>query len=399
MMNLRQYQMMLVDEMGTKSPEDAFAVLPAGGPPGTFTVRVSILDLSQAVPRGSKLDQEARTRGINTVQDGLIIRAIPSHVQKDVAYKVRVPAPSILLEMLVSKEGEILSRQLRYVSVVPVLRVSTLSVESALLDVNDPHHKKWRLIREVVAAMAEFNGIDINYKEISAHILVSQIMTVANVVITEMMTDAEVPMVYMNQVNCGGVLFGDVRQAFSFLGLPNLSPLRLGFFKALNRMPSVSWRDLEPHGHEGLGIHLYGSFTSPLRNYANLVNFRCLLSFVLGGRPPYSEEELREIVDHFTALEQAKADMKRGYSSSIFLAQLDPEHVEYCVHGPLPYFLCLLREVLDGLIPITEQIREIFSRRFALLSPATHTVCGQSFGVRLRPVLIPRSDDSPDFLQ
>jgi exoribonuclease-2 len=53
---------------------------------------------------------------------------------------------------------------------------------------------------------------------------------------------------------------------------------------------------LEPAAHHGLGVEVYGTATSPIRRYFDLVTQRQLVAAIRGESPPYSSRDLQKIL-------------------------------------------------------------------------------------------------------
>ncbi len=111
-----------------------------------------------------------------------------------------------------------------------------------------------------------------------------------------------------------------------------------------------------PHleGHAGLNLSAYAHWTSPIRRFADLVNQRILIDWILQKPSPYSVNELQTIADHINGVvervREGKADHFRKQMAEGF--DLMGFADIFALQGAA--FLDFTRTVSEGRIPVTE---------------------------------------------
>ena len=120
-----------------------------------------------------------------------------------------------------------------------------------------------------------------------------------------------------------GIQAGDLNERGEMVSLlrmirehPNSYTLRVEFLRKLQR---ANYR-LDPEGHYGLNKKFYVHFTSPIRRYADLVNHRCLDTYLfqtkLKSASPtqpysYSKAELKSLAQHLSNTEANSTEAER----------------------------------------------------------------------------------------
>jgi len=66
-------------------------------------------------------------------------------------------------------------------------------------------------------------------------------------------------------------------------------------------------------GHYGLNLPAYGHFSSPIRRYADLVNWRQLKAWVTKGELPYTMENLIEVATHINEVVDERRESRAAY--------------------------------------------------------------------------------------
>ena len=111
-----------------------------------------------------------------------------------------------------------------------------------------------------------------------AHILVEELMILTNTVLSREFATREIPALFLN----------------------NEEPSARRYFATSTT------------GHAPIGARFYGHWTSPLRRYPDLVNNRILVSYIVGGPHPYTEEELNRIATITSDRDAVHRQIQRG---------------------------------------------------------------------------------------
>lgn len=268
-----------VDAPGARDRDDALWVERDGR---GFVLTVSITDVTSHVALGSPDDEMAAARGLNLYGDGVRAAMFGEHVTTRLAsLDPRVTRRVIAHRMSFSSEGD--NRG------VSIFRASLRSLAALAYpnfdDILDTPEARLRPMceaavdlagllfkrRVAVVGMPDWESAFDETGRVRADAVAGEIgqsvvhefMVAANTAATDLLKGVGRPMIYRNQgARPGG--------------------------------PGGRY-EIVCHGHAALGVQAYGQFSSPLRNYVNLVNQRALCAAIEGTPPPQSAAEHAQI--------------------------------------------------------------------------------------------------------
>lgn len=254
----------------------------------------------------------------------------------------------------------------------------------------DPQHKFYRVMRnaadlsvllldyrKVHGAVAEadlihgwFTSEDgyvrefANEDEAIGHLLVQELMILANRSVAEYAMIRDIPILYRNHST-------KIAQAERMRSLQQTDEAVHHSFMSVGLDPSHALDraeyDVVPHGHYGLNLRVYAHFTSPIRRYADLACHHQIRAFLRDESSPHGIPQLKAIGKHINSVadrdrkdmgEAMKKQMEAMVSERMRqreLESLTPREFERAVKmqargawDPSPVFLDEFRRRMDN---------------------------------------------------
>lgn len=144
-------------------------------------------------------------------------------------------------------------------------------------------------------------------KETFGHIIVQEMMILANAELAKFCAEKEIPIPFRNHRARASAPERKVMMEQLNMGIQspiaNLDVVRKQFAIVMDKASYSSTIE----GHYGLNVAAYTHATSPIRRYADLVTQRQVLAYTTGLPLPYDGEEVRRICEHINATLKAKA--------------------------------------------------------------------------------------------
>jgi exoribonuclease-2 len=299
--DLRHLNTITIDDEDTKDIDDAISLeyLENG-----FRVGIHIADAAYFVQPDTLLDKEAQARSTTLYLPERKIEMLPPTLSEDLCSLVEGKdrlAVSLLIKFGNNFEIE------DYEIVESVINVNRrLSYNEADLECNsDPVLMKLcQLTDDLREKRLQKGAIIFNlpelkikitpekkiiigkYKQSSlSQLLVSELMVNANGLIAEFLFKKKVPCIFRFQE--------EPLEIIDFNS--ELNPAILMFRQ--RRFMKKSETSTNPSEHHGLGLRFYTQMTSPIRRYSDLIVHRQLKSFLRTGKPFYTEEEIKELIN------------------------------------------------------------------------------------------------------
>ncbi len=296
--DLRDLPMMTIDGPATQDFDDALSITKEGD---NHIVGIHIADVGHYITRNDPIDQDAFARGSSIYTPDQKISMLPSQLALGIcSLKAGEDRPAISTMVTLSPRGKILKYDI-FPSVIRVDQqltyqdVDQMTGEDGalkqLLDVATRYHSD-RLDRgAVIIDLPEiniwldadgapcFSRVD---RESPAHIVVSELMILANDLAAGFLSERNLPAIFRSQAEPRERLFerdnGSLFQ--NWMQRKLISRFSLGS---------------APAPHSGLGLPAYVTCTSPIRKYSDLVTQRQVRA-ALGLEAAYTPEEMNFII-------------------------------------------------------------------------------------------------------
>lgn len=339
-MNRRQVQGVTIDSASTRDIDDALWIEQKDG---AWHILVSIADVSASIPPGGELDLRAKEMVATKYFRVGNSPMLPRHFSEDkLSLWPGQERETLTVDMTLDARNEVVRTEI-YPSLLksqarcPYDRVPSIR--------KDPTHEGHHLIslgcgialqllegRRSSGAMVLYdlnNGwvttedgflrkIE-NKDEVIGHILIQEMMILANSMVAEFAVKNNIPVLYRNHTAMSAapdraILMQQVEAALT-TAMADLDQVRHRVHMLLSRANyGVSLL-----GHYGLNIPAYVHFTSPIRRYADLVTQRQIKAFIEGKPLPYNQADIATIAQHINTVLEAE----REKTSEIFKDKAD----------------------------------------------------------------------------
>ena len=412
-MDLRELPLVTIDPSDARDHDDAvFAEADGDG----FVLWVAIADVAQAVPPGSALDREARTRGNSTYFPDRVVPMLPDHLSGDLcSLHEGVDRACIVARISIDAEGRKTDQSFHRAMMRSRASLTYEEVQAA--QDGDPNDRCAALMETVIAPLygayaallrardkrqpleldlperrielnREGQVTSVAFKDrLDAHRLIEEFMVLANVAAAETLIAKRQALLFRVHEEPDAAKIEALRETAESAGftLAKGQVLKTG---QLNRLLAAS-RDTdhaelinyatlrsmtqayyfpENFGHFGLALRAYAHFTSPIRRYADLIVHRALITAHGWGRDGLSMEEteaLEETAKHISDAERRSMQAERDTTDRYLAAYLsDRVGAEFTgrISGIARFgaFVKLDETGADGLLPIRSLGAEYF---------------------------------------
>lgn len=364
--DLRDLHAVTIDSAQTRDLDDALSLRPLED--GTFEVGIHIADAAEYVRQDDPLDEEAKSRATSIYLPDSRISMLPHALSEGICSLIAGAdrlAMSFLLH--VDEQGNILNSEI-CPSIIRIKEKLTYQEVNEKFESNaalGALHKLALLQRDQRVARGAINlplpeiqvyvlssGMIQLYrheKETPSQLMVSEWMISANGIAAAYLADRSIPSIFRSQVECkpetdpvhsDHEIFHHYRQR------------RLFARAELNTIPQT---------HCSLGMAQYTTVTSPIRRYSDLIVQRQLKAALLEAPPPYSEEELKQLILQLGALQSKISLIQRKWTRYWILKYMEQEDIQTLnalvldrngryAHLLLPDFL------METSVPVTEAI-------------------------------------------
>jgi exoribonuclease-2 len=337
---------------------------------GKVKIFVAVADVDDAVKKGSAIDNHSRHNTTSVYTAAEIFSMLPEKLSTDLtSLSEGADRLAIVIEMMIDQEGMLISSdlyrslvrnhaKLAYNSVAawlekegpipgPIAAVSGLDEQIRIQDrtaqrLRNVRQDRGALSLETIEATPVFDGDRLTDLKVErsnrAKELIEDLMVAANGVTANYLTVKGLPS--LRRVLREPERWQRICELASGLGerLP-LEPDAVALEKFLAkqkkadplRFPDLSLSVIKligkgayvadlpgetPPGHFGLAVRDYTHSTAPNRRFPDLVTQRLLKAAMAGQPVPYSDDELTELANHCTVMENEAKKVERQVSKS-----------------------------------------------------------------------------------
>ena len=339
-------------------------------PGGRVKISVAVADVDEAVKKGSAIDRHSWHNTTSVYTAAEIFSMLPEKLSTDLtSLNEGEDRLAIVVEMVFDQEATLLSSDLYRATVRNHAKLAYNSV-SAWLEKKGPmpgpmaavpgldeqiriqdeaaqrlravRHRRGALSLETIEAIPKFDGdrlTDLNVEQSNrAKELIEDLMVASNEVTANYLAARGLPS--LRRVLRQPERWQRIRELAAGFGeqLPaepdavalekflakqkNTDPLRfpdlsVSVVKLIGKGEYVADLPGEtPPGHFGLAVRDYTHSTAPNRRYPDLATQRLLKAAMTGDPVPYRDEELKELADHCTAMENEAKKVERQVGKS-----------------------------------------------------------------------------------
>jgi exoribonuclease II len=296
--DLRDLPLMTIDGPGTFDFDDALSIESRGD---NFLLGIHIADVGHFIAKGDPIDQEVAARGSSIYMPDQRISMLPDCLALGIcSLKAGEDRPALSTLVTVSARGaiidfEIVPSLIRVKHQMTYQDVDTLAAADESLKILHAiaqGYRDHRLDNGAMPISLPEIHIGVNSggtpeifrtdRESPSHLLVSELMILANDLAARFLTGRNLPAVFRSQPEPRERLF-DRDQGSLFQNWMQR--------KQISRFALTS----TPEAHSGLGLPAYVTCTSPIRKYYDLVTQRQVRAG-LGLETPYSTREVELII-------------------------------------------------------------------------------------------------------
>jgi ribonuclease R len=433
--DLRGLPLVTIDGEDARDFDDAVWAEPDPDPanPGGHRITVAIADVAHYVRPGDALDRAARERGNSVYFPDRVIPMLPEALSNGlcslvpgedracIAARLRIDRAGRLLDWRFERALMRSRARLTYTAVQAALDGSPDALTEPLLE---PVLRPLEAAYRVLAAARKARGtIDLDLPErralldaggrllgivrrerTSAHMLIEELMILANVAAATLLEEAVQPALYRVHDRPDPLRLAVLADYLERIGVPWTRGAKApgDFARLLERLADHAMREsvaqlvlrcqaqavYSPRniGHFGLHLRRYAHFTSPIRRYADLLVHRALIRVAglgAGGLPETTLDQLEELGRHLSLCERRAMECERGALerlAALFFAGRVGARFAGRITGVQRFglFVTLDETGADGLVPVSGLGDELF-----LHDERHHALVGRQSGLTL----------------
>ncbi|MFT8324323.1 ribonuclease R [Oenococcus sicerae] len=431
--DFRDQPLITIDGADTKDIDDAVVVWKLAN--GHYHLGVHIADVSNYVPEGTPLDEEAYKRGTSVYLTDRVIPMLPTEISNGIAsLNPNEDRLAMSCEMEIDEHGQIVHHRIQPSIIRSHARMTYDSINKILAgdvaetakyaDLSDMIHQMGDL-HQILAKMRTARGA-IEFDSDEAEIIVDKkghptdvivrdrgigermiesFMLAANETVAEHFDRLHVPFLYrVHEVPEGD----KVTNFFEFMGAighpikadpKNLKPkdfqAALAAVAGLPEEMMIQTMMLRatkqahysplPVGHFGIAAKFYTHFTSPIRRYPDLVVHRLIKHYAKFGTGPDSTAAVRDKLPQIgidtSARERRSVDAERATNDMKFAEYME-DHIgavyDGVVNSALKFGLFItLPNTIEGLVHISTMVDDVYQydeTRQALIGRTHHHI-------------------------
>ncbi len=454
--DFRDQPLITIDGADTKDIDDAVVVWKL--PNGNYHLGVHIADVSNYVPEGTPLDQEAYKRGTSVYLTDRVIPMLPTEISNGIAsLNPNEDRLAMSCEMEIDLQGRIVSHKIQPSIIRSHARMTYDSINKILAG-DSAERAKYADLAEMIEQMGRLHKIlakmrtargAIEFETNEAEIIVDKkghptdvvvrdrgigermiesFMLAANETVAQHFDHLHVPFLYrVHEVPEGD----KVTNFFEFMraiGHPikadpkNLKPK--DFQAALEAVAGLPEEMMiqtmmlratkqahyspQPIGHFGIAAKYYTHFTSPIRRYPDLVVHRLIKHYAKFGTGPKATEAVRDKLPQIgvdtSERERRAVDAERATNDMKFAEYMEDhigETYDGVVNSALKFGLFIsLPNTIEGLVHISTMDDDVYQydeTRQALIGRTRHRIFTIGLAVKVQVVNANKETRKIDF--
>lgn len=369
--DLTAVEMFTIDSESTKDMDDALAIEPTDA---GWKLTVAIADPTAYIEAGSELDQAARDRAFTVYLPGRNISMIPSRLSEELCSLVEgEDRPALVAELEVGHDGSLLGDPEVYLAMVRSHHKLSYDKVSDWLENSGEWQPQGDKLTEQLKALHQLSLARSNWRNTNAitfpdrpdyrfelnedgtvkaihadqrriaNSMIEESMIVANIALSSWLREKVERAIYnvhagfeSEQLEAAIALISaheGTATPESLQTLQGFCELRrwldsqpTGYLDSrLRKFQSFSEVQVEPGQHFGMGLECYGTWTSPIRKYGDMINHRLVKAVLRDDQeiPQPGEEDAL----HLTELRKKNRFAERDLSDWLYAQYLAP-HVE-----------------------------------------------------------------------
>lgn len=426
MQNRKDYRKLFtitIDGDTAKDFDDAISIKESGK---STKLYVHIADVSAYVRKGSRLDEEAYSRGTSYYLGDRVIPMLPEKLSNDLcSLREGIDRLTLTAEMNFDAKGNMTKFE-AYRGIIKVNKRLTYNNAEKIINgrgiaqLNRTVQKMNKLARLLNKKRIADGKLDLNLtdqeviyengkvKEIrfaprlQSQSLIEEFMLSANEAVSRALKENEIPSLYRVHEKISGDNIISLKKFLTVLnvkldmsktmgksiqdvlakvaGKPYEQVVNLVVLKSMMQ----AYYGPEPLGHFGLGFLDYTHFTSPIRRYPDLVVHRCLKSLIDASTPPYRMGELIELGEKSSTMERIAQKAERDLikiKSCRLMKQHIGEEFDVIISGLTKFgmFVSLIDMPIEGMIPLKNLTDDYY-----VLKEDEFTIIGRKQNKRFR---------------
>ena len=339
------YKGLTIDPKGSEDLDDAVWVEKTLD---GFVVRVSISDATAWVKIGSEADSKAHDRLTSRYYPNRTRHLLPNYIATDLASLLPgKPKKALTIVIRLKHNLEVTGDPRIRLSYVESRRLSYSDIPTILKDREHPLFRQVGLLASIAKELARGRGKstplpfydlpkgfvvteegiprEIPANETIGHVIVREMMVLANSTLARFCRDVGVPILYRSH-QLRRQVDPDLAHLVSQNGNGKLDFKKVNLVRAqMGIIVPRARYDTRPRQHAGLGLPVYTHGSSPLRRRADMIVHRQVKAWLGGGDYPYDLEDLEHIVDHINSraeeMDESHAYLHRRWEPHIKVSQ------------------------------------------------------------------------------
>jgi exoribonuclease II len=301
--DLTHLELVTIDDSSTKDMDDGLSIEQTRD---GFRLGVHISNVALMLPEGGALEREALLRATSIYNSDLTINMLPESLSEDrLSLRAGVVRPALSCLFELDHRFSIVRREVSLSLVRVARRLSYDEVDNFLahddhdltLLYNIASHLEQQRIEGGAVRVQKGDAIvvlnaegTLSLMEIDeqspARSLVGEMMVLANGYMAEFAKEQKIPLIFRGQPQPDKTRSIDPR-------IPD-GPAREYAIRSLLKKSTLSF---EPQSHASLGLSAYAQISSPIRRYADIINQRQLVNFLIKGQARYDSAALQKITE------------------------------------------------------------------------------------------------------